>query len=239
MRTELLDTARIPGGDSALGLYARGGDLLIKIVGGQDLMSTRTHESEDALGETVCAEFAEVEGPRILIGGLGMGFTLSAALRQLGADAEIIVAELVPAVVEWNRGALGAYAGDPLRDERVSVREGDVSVLLRAELSGFDAIILDVDNGPQGLMLEANHWLYSRGGLAASYRVLRSGGVLAVWSAGPDRAFSKLLHKTGFEVSEARVRAHRGKGARHVIWMARKTGKRARSAVAESPEPRS
>jgi len=98
---------------------------------------------------------------------------------------------------------------------------------------------LDVDNGPQGLMLEANHWLYSRGGLAASYRVLRSGGVLAVWSAGPDRAFSKLLHKTGFEVSEARVRAHRGKGARHVIWMARKTGKRARSAVAESPEPRS
>ena len=238
MRTELLDTAPIPGGDGTLGLYERGGDLLIKVVGGQDLMNTRTHGSEDALGETVCAEFAELEGPRILIGGLGMGFTLSAALRQLGADAEVVVAELVPAVVEWNRGALGAYAGYPLRDERVSVHEGDVSDLLRAELSGFDAIILDVDNGPQGLTLDANHWLYSRGGLAASYRALRAGGVLAVWSAGPDRAFSKLLHKTGFEVTEVRVRAHRGKGARHVIWMARKPGTGARSAVAEPPEPR-
>jgi len=238
MRTELLATAPIPGGDGALGLYERGGDLLIKIVGGQDLMNTRTHGSEDALGETVCAEFAELESPRILIGGLGMGFTLASALRQLGPGAEVIVGELVPAVVEWNRGLLGEYAGYPLRDERVSVCEGDVSVILRAELSAFDAIILDVDNGPQGLTLEANHWLYSKAGLAASYRALRSGGVLAVWSAGPDRAFSKLLHKTGFEVTEVRVRAHRGKGPRHVIWMARKPGRRVRSALAAPPEAR-
>jgi len=222
MRTELLDVAQIPGGEGELGLYKRGQDLLIKIVGGQDLMSTRMHASEDALGETVCAEFAEVERPRILIGGLGMGFTLSAALGQLGPDAEVIVAELVPAVVEWNRGPLGEYAGHPLRDGRVRVHEVDVSVMLRDESSGFDAIILDVDNGPAGLTRKANHRLYSKAGLTASLRALRPGGALAVWSAGPDRAFSKLLRATGFEVSEVEVRAHRGKGSRHVIWMARR-----------------
>ena len=219
---ELLDTAPIPGGAGELALYQRGRDFLIKIVGGQDLMNTRTHGSEDALGETACAGFAERERARILIGGLGMGFTLAAALRQLRPDAEVIVAELVPAVVEWNRGPLGEFAGHPLRDERVRVREIDVSIMLKDEVSGFDAIVLDVDNGPDGLTLEANQWLYSRAGLTTSYQALRSGGVLAVWSAGPDRAFTKLLRNTGFEVTEVKVRAHAGKGARHLIWMARR-----------------
>ena len=219
---ELLDTAPIPGGADELGFYRRGRDFLIKIVGGQDLMNTRTHGSEDALGETACAEFAEREHARILIGGLGMGFTLAFALRQLRPDAEVIVAELVPAVVEWNRGPLGEFSGHPLRDERVSVREVDVSIVLRGEASGFDAIVLDVDNGPEGLTREANQWLYSKAGLTTSFEALRSGGVLAVWSAGPDRGFSKLLRKTGFEVAQVKVRAHRGKGARHLIWMARK-----------------
>ena len=222
MKIDLLDTAPIPGGDGELGLYQRGRDFLIKIVGGQDLMNTRTHGSEDALGETACAEFALCERARILIGGLGMGFTLSSALRQLAPDAEVIVAELVPAVVEWNRGPLGEFAGHPLQDERVRVHEVDVSVMLRDAGSGFDAIVLDVDNGPDGLTREANQWLYSKAGLTASHRALRSGGVLAVWSAGPDRAFSRLLRKAGFEVDEVKVRAHGGKGARHVIWMARK-----------------
>ncbi len=222
MTIQLLHTAPIPGGDGELGLYQRGRDLLIRIVGGQDLMNTRTHGSEDALGETACAELAERERARILIGGLGMGFTLSSALRQLGPDAEVIVAELVPAVVEWNRGPLGEFADHPLRDERVRVREVDVSTVIRGEPSRFDAIVLDVDNGPEGLTRGANRWLYSKAGLTASYQALRAGGVLAVWSAGPDRAFSKLLGKTGFEVAEVKARAHRGKGARHLIWMARK-----------------
>jgi spermidine synthase len=221
-REELLETALIPGGHSELGLYQRGRDYLIKIVGGQDLMSTRTHGSADALGQIVCAELAEREGARVLIGGLGMGFTLASALRQLRPDAEVVVAELVPAVVDWNRGPLGEFAGHPLRDERVSVQEVDVSLILREEASRFDAIALDVDNGPEGLTLNANQWLYSKAGLTASYRALRPGGVLAVWSAGPDRAFTKLLRKTGFMVAEVKVRAHRGKGARHLIWMARK-----------------
>ncbi len=222
-REQLLETAPIPGGDRELGLYRHDRDFLIKIVGGQDLMSTRTHGSEDALGETAGAEFTERERARVLIGGLGMGFTLSSALRQLRPDAEVIVAELVPAVVEWNRGPLGEFAGHPLRDERVGVREVDVSIVLRGEVSGFDAIVLDVENGPEGLTREANQWLYSKAGLLVSYRALRPAGVLAVWSAGPDRAFTKRLRGTGFEVAEVKVRAHRGRGARHLIWMARKS----------------
>ncbi len=221
-RLQLLHTAPIPGEDGQLGLYRRGPDFLIKIVGGQDLMNTRTHGSEDALGETVGAEMAPCERPRLLIGGLGMGFTLAGALRQLGPEAEVIVAELVPAVVEWNRGPLGAFADHPLRDERVQVREVDVSVILKGEPSGFDAIVLDVDNGPEGLTREANQWLYSKAGLNASYQALRPGGLLAIWSAGPDRAFRARLGRTGFEVAEVHVRAHGGRGARHLIWMARR-----------------
>ena len=220
-RVTLLETAPIPGDDGELGLYQHGEDFVIKVMGGQDLMSTRTHGSADALAEITCPEVAGRERPRVLIGGLGMGFTLAAALRHLGPIAEVVVAELVPGVVEWNRGPLGEHAGHPLRDERVTVQEVDVAVMLRAEVRAFDAILLDVDNGPDGLTQEANNWLYSRAGLNASYEALRPKGVLAVWSAGPDRAFTKRLHKAGFEVEEVTVWAHRGKGARHLIWVAR------------------
>ncbi len=224
-RVKLLDTAPIPGDDGELGLYQHGEDFVIKVMGGQDLMSTRTHGSAEALADLTCPEVAGRERPRVLIGGLGVGFTLAAALRHLGPDAEVVVAELVPAVVEWNRGPLGEHAGHPLRDGRVTVQEVDVSLILRAEPRSFDAILLDVDNGPEGLTHRGNDWLYSPAGLNASYRALRPKGVLAVWSAGPDRSFTKRLGQAGFEVEEVAVRAHRGKGARHLIWVARTPGR--------------
>jgi len=220
-RVKLLDTAPIPGDGGELGLYQHGEDFVIKVVGGQDLMSTRTHGSADALAELTCPEVAGRARPRVLIGGLGVGFTLAVALRHLGPDAEVVVAELVPEVVEWNRGPLGEHAGHPLRDERVTVHEVDVGVMLRAGVGAFDAILLDVDNGPEGLTQEANNWLYSTAGLKVSYRTLRSRGVLGVWSAGTDRAFTKRLGRAGFKVEEVPVRAHGGKGARHLIWVAR------------------
>ena len=225
-RVKLLDTAPIPGDRGELGLYEHGQDFVIKVMGGQDLMSTRTHGSADALAEIACTEIAGLERSRVLIGGLGMGFTLAAALRHLGHDAEVVVAELVPGVVEWNRGPLGERAGHPLQDERVTVQEIDVSLLLRAGGRSFDAILLDVDNGPEGLTRKGNDWLYSRAGLNASYQALRASGVLAVWSAGSDRGFTKRLGQAGFEVKEIPVRAHRGKGARHLIWVARVPGSR-------------
>ena len=224
-RVTLLDTASIPNSADELGLYRHGEDFVIKVVGGQDLMSTRTHGSADALAELTCPEVAGRVRPRVLIGGLGVGFTLAAALRHLGPDAEVVVAELVPAVVEWNRGPVGEHAGHPLKDERVTVREIDVSLILKAEGRSFDAILLDVDNGPEGLTQKSNDWLYSRAGLDVSYRALRPKGVLGVWSAGSDRAFTKRLVRAGFEVDEVPVRAHRGKGARHLIWVARKPGR--------------
>jgi spermidine synthase len=219
-RVTLLDTAAIPGGGE-LGLYEHGDDLVIKVMGGQDLMSTRTHGSADALADLTCPGVAKRERARVLIGGLGVGFTLAAALSHLGPDAEVVVAELVPGVVEWNRGALGEHAGHPLRDERVTVEEVDVSLILRASGRAFDAILLDVDNGPEGLTRRGNDWLYSKAGLNVSFRALRPRGVLGVWSAGTDRAFTKRLGQAGFEVEEVPVRAHGGKGARHLIWVAR------------------
>jgi spermidine synthase len=219
-RVTLLDTAAMPGGGE-LALYQHGQDFIIKVPGGQDLMSTRTYGSAEALAEIACAELAGRERPRVLIGGLGVGFTLASALHHLGQDAEVVVAELVPGVVEWNRGPLGEHAGHPLRDGRVVVREVDVAIILREEGRAFDAILLDVDNGPEGLTQKGNDWLYSRAGLNVIQRTLRPKGVLAVWSAGTDPAFSKRLRKAGFEVDEIPVRAHRGKGARHLIWVAR------------------
>jgi len=218
---KLLESTPIPGG-AELGLYQQGDEFLIRIVGGQELMCTRTHGSEDALAEIACSKIADLKQTRVLIGGLGLGFTLASALTHLGSDAEVVVAELVPAVIEWNRGPLGDRTGHPLRDERVTVRAIDVSDILRTEAQRFDAVLLDVDNGPDGLTKEGNNWLYSRQGLEACHRALRAHGVLTVWSAGPDRAFSIRLGKTGFDVEEVRVRAHGGKGAQHLIWVARK-----------------
>lgn len=222
---ELLGHAPVPGEGGELLLYRRGGEFSIRIKARGELMNSRVHDSEDALAALACERLAGRTRPQLLIGGLGMGFTLSAALRALGPDAEVVVAELVPAVVEWNRGALGAAAGHPLQDPRVAVRETDVARILRTERNRFDAILLDVDNGPEGLTRDENDWLYGHGGLGAAYAALRPEGILAVWSAGPDREFTDRLRRAGFEVEELRVRAHNKKGARHVIWLARHGGK--------------
>ena len=216
----LLGTAKIPGSDKELRLY-RSGDLFsIKILGRGDLMNSRMHGSEEALAELACARLARNDRPRVLIGGLGMGFTLAAALRRVGPAAKIVVAELVPEVVAWNRTLIGEPAGHPLADPRSSVYVGDVADLIRGEIGGFDAIVMDVDNGPEGLVRSANDWLYDAEGLRATRAALRTGGVLAVWSASPDRAFSKRMQQAGFDVREHVVHPHRaGKGARHHIWI--------------------
>jgi spermidine synthase len=218
----LLDSAQVPGNGGELRLYQRGDEFSIRIAGRGELMNSRAHGSEDALAEHACARLADALKPRLLIGGLGMGFTLAAALRHIGEQAEVVVAELVPAVVTWNRGPLGEHAGHPLRDPRVRVHAGDIVRVLAAGQQAYDAILLDVDNGPEGLTRSENDWLYGEDGLNAAYATLRPQGVLAVWSAGPDQAFLQRLRKVGFEADEVRVRAHGPKGARHIIWFARR-----------------
>jgi spermidine synthase len=219
----LLDSAQVPGNGGELRLYRRGDEFSIKITGRGELMNSRVHGSEDALAEQTCARLVDCLKPRLLIGGLGMGFTLAAALRHVGDAAQVVVAELVPAVVAWNRGPLGEPAGHPLQNPRVRVREQDVARILKAgQEEAYDAILLDVDNGPEGLTRKENDWLYGMDGLSATYAALRPQGVLAVWSAGPDQDFLQRLRKVGFEVDEVRVRAHGSKGARHIIWFARR-----------------
>jgi len=218
----LLDCAPVPGNGGELRLYRRDAEFSIRITGRGELMNSRVHGSEEALAEHTCARLGEARAPRLLIGGLGMGFTLAAALRHLGDQGQVVVAELVPAVVAWNRGPLGERAGQPLQDPRVTVREGDVARVLQTERQAYDAILLDVDNGPEGLTRRENDWLYGIDGLTAAWTALRPEGVLAVWSAGPDRDFLQRLQKTGFAVDELRVRAHGTRGARHVIWFARR-----------------
>jgi spermidine synthase len=216
----LLDNAQVPGNSAELRLYQRNDEFSIKITGCGELMNSRVHGSEDALAEHTCARLVNRTTPRLLIGGLGMGFTLAAALKHLGNQAQVEVAELIPAVVTWNKGPLGEQSGQPLRDPRVTVIEKDVALLLKAAEQTYDAILLDVDNGPEGLTRKENDWLYSINGLSETCAALRPGGVLAVWSAGPDNTFAQRLRKTGFETDEIRVRAHGSKGARHTIWFA-------------------
>lgn len=221
--SELVDTAQIPGDGGELQLFKCGEEYSISIDGSHTLMSTWAHQSEDALAELACRRIAGRAQPRVLIGGLGMGFTLAAALHHLGADAEVVVAELVPGVVAWNRGVLGKYAHHPLRDERTTVREGDVAKLLRAKRQMYDAILLDVDNGPKGLTRKKNDWLYSTDGLIAAYEALRPGGMLAVWSAAPSRNFMERLRKVGFKVSQSRVPEQDNQGDLHAIWLAERS----------------
>ena len=216
-----IGTALIPGTNVELQLYQSGDLFSIKIPGRGDLMNSRMHGSEKALAELACARIARVQKPRLLIGGLGMGFTLAAALETVGPDAEVVVAELVPEVVEWNRTLIGAPSGHPLADPRSSVHVGDVADLIRQSAGGFDAVLMDVDNGPEALVRSENDWLYSDDGLRATRAALRPRGVLAVWSASPDRAFGKRLQQAGCDVDEHVVRPHRaGKGPRHTIWIA-------------------
>lgn len=217
----LLGSAVIPDTKVELKLYQSGDLFSIKIPGRGDLMNSRMHGSERALAELACERLATKKNTRILIGGLGMGFTLAAALEVLGPDAEIVVAELVPEVVEWNRTLIGAPAGHPLADARSVVYVGDVADLIRREPGGFDAILMDVDNGPEALVRRENDWLYSLAGLEATKNALRPGGVLAVWSASPDSLFSVRLRQAKLKVREHVVRPHRaGKGPRHHIWVA-------------------
>ena len=217
---ELIDTASIPGQGTELQLYQREEEFSISILGGGVLMSTWAHQSEDALAELPCHKIVDRQKPRVLIGGLGMGFTLAAALKSLGDNAEVVVAELVPGLVEWNRGALGKYAGNPLHDPRTQVRVGDVAKVLREKRQAYDAILLDVDNGPHAIPRKKNNWLYTTDGLTESYRALRPKGILAIWSAGPDREFMQRLQKIGFKVKQVRVREHQNKGDLHAIWFA-------------------
>lgn len=216
---EFLDSAKIPGNSEELRLYRRGNEYSIRLSN-YELMNSRMHGSEDALGERACKKIAGRPCARVLIGGMGMGYTTAAALKLLGADAHVVVAELVSAVVEWNRGALADLAGHPLDDKRVTVQETDVAKVLRAERNAFDAILLDVDNGPEGLTRQRNDWLYTQDGLNAAFAALRPGGILAIWSAGPDRLFIRRLRKVGFKVEEITARAHRSRGSRHIIWLA-------------------
>jgi spermidine synthase len=221
-RFVLLDTAPIPDSTGALCLFEYGEDFVIKIAGGDggQLMNTRMHGSEDALAAIPCRKIAGRPQPRVLIGGLGMGFTLASALLHLGADAEVAVAELVPGVVEWNRGPLGGKSGYPLLDPRTRLIQGDVAEALQAAERAYDAIMLDVDNGPEGLTQKGNGWLYSAEGLRQCHRALRPKGILAVWSASADRRFSDKVRNAGFKVEEVQVHAHGNKGTRHTIWIA-------------------
>ncbi len=220
-----LGAAEAPDGGGQLRLMQRGPEFSI-MIGGVELMNSRRSGSEEALAELACERLADCAAPRLLIGGLGMGFTLRAALARLGPQAKVSIAEIVPAVVAWARGPLAELFGASLTDPRVAVHQTNVAALIAqadgAQANGaYDAILLDVDNGPGGLVRPANDRLYDAQGLLAAHQALCSGGVLAVWSSGPDTAFTERLRRGGYTVTEAKVRSHGSRGrARHVIWLA-------------------
>jgi spermidine synthase len=217
-----LGAASIPGSGGELRLMQRGVEFSI-FTGSIELMSSRRSGSEQALASMTCARVMERARPHILIGGLGMGFTLRSALAALGPHASITVAELVPEVVAWARGPLAAIYGKSLSDPRLKIFKGDVGEMIDGVQSGYDAILLDVDNGPTALMCAANDDLYNAYGLRKAQKALLPGGVLAVWLAAPDPAFTQRLQAAGYSVEEHRVRANgRQSGSRHVIWLATK-----------------
>jgi spermidine synthase len=219
-----IDTARVPGADIELRLMRRGEEFSM-MLGQNELMNSRLSGSEEALATLTCKKIEAVKRPHLLVGGLGMGFTLRAALAVLGCDARITVAELVPAVIAWARGPMAELFGDSLTDPRASIREADVVDVIKTSPSAFDAILLDVDNGPEALIRKANDALYDRNGLDAIRRALRPGGMLAVWSSGPNIAFTKRLRAADFDVNEVGVRATtKRSGAHHLIWFATKSG---------------
>ncbi|MDO3432069.1 hypothetical protein QWJ46_05170 [Rhizobium sp. CBN3] len=214
-----LDSATIPGEDGELRLKRRGSEFSI-MLGANELMNSRLSGSEEALATLSWERIKAHPKPRILIGGLGMGFTLRAALAVLPADAGVTVAELVPAVVAWARGPMAEVFKGCLDDPRVLIHQGDVGEAIRAGKAAYDAILLDVDNGPDGLTRKSNDRLYDFNGLRAARDALRPGGVLAVWSSGPDSDFTRRLKDSGFSVDVVNTRANRKRGARHVIWLA-------------------
>lgn len=216
-----LDTAKVPGGDE-FKLMQRGEEFWI-MVGTNPLMTSRMSGSEEVLAEVTCTPLAGKSGASVLIGGLGMGFTLRKAQALLGQDASIVVAELVPGIIDWARGPLTPVFKGCLDDPRTSVVEADVGKVIGDGKGRYDAILLDVDNGPEGLSRPGNDRLYGARGLASARAALKPGGVLAVWSAHPDDAFTRRLKQAGFAVEEVRARAHgkRG-GSRHLIWLGRR-----------------
>lgn len=214
-----LDTGLVPGGGKSLALMQRGQEFSI-VVGTIELMNSTRGTSEEALASLTCARLADRPAPRVLIGGLGMGFTLRAALRGLGPDARIVVAELVPSVTAWARGPLAPVFAGCLEDRRVELREADVNRLIQSQAGGWDAILLDVDNGPEGLMRRGNDRLYDEWGVKRAEWALKPGGTLAVWSGTPDRKFKARLQRRGFAVEEIRMPASGSSGPRHVIWLA-------------------
>ncbi|NLS07784.1 hypothetical protein HGP14_31595 [Rhizobium sp. P32RR-XVIII] len=215
-----LDSATIPGEGGELRLKQRGSEFSI-MLGSNELMNSRLSGSEEALATLSYERIKSRKHPKVLIGGLGMGFTLRAALAVLPADAEVVVAELVPAVVAWARGPMTDVFKGCLDDPRVLIQQGDVGEAIRSARASFDAILLDVDNGPDGLTRKSNDRLYDFNGIRASRDALRPGGVLAVWSSAPDPRFTRRLRDSGFSVDAVNARANgkRG-GARHVIWLA-------------------
>jgi len=218
---ELLATAKALGGKE-LRLMRRGGDFMI-VLDRNELMNSRMSGSEEALATMTAERLGGQAAQRWLIGGYGMGFTLRAALGVLGPEARLTMAELVPEIVAWARGPMAALTAGCLDDPRVHLVLDDVAELIGWGRGAYDAILLDVDNGPDGLVREGNDRLYTPAGLAAARAALRPGGVLAVWSAAPDKAFAARLHRSGFEVDEVTVRARgNGKGPRHTIWFARR-----------------
>ncbi len=215
----LIDTAPLPGGGT-LRLKQRGTEFSI-MLGTNELMNSRLFGSEEALARLACERLGGRAQPRILIGGLGMGFTLRAALAVAPADAAITVCELVPQVVDWARGPMAEVFAGSLDDPRVRLHVGDVAPLIAQSRAAFDAILLDVDNGPEGLTVESNDRLYAVGGLGRAKAALVPGGVLAVWASAPDERFTRRLRTAGFQVEEHAVRAStKGRGARHMIWLA-------------------
>jgi spermidine synthase len=214
-----LDTTAVPGGDGELRLMQRGAEFAI-FAGPTPLMNSRMSSSEIVLAEIACARLKGRRKARMLIGGYGMGFTLRAALAGLDGDARVVVAELVPEVIAWARGPMAALTAGCLDDSRVTLQDGDVGAAIAGGRGGFDAILLDVDNGPDGLSRAANDSLYTAQGLKAARNALRPGGMLAVWSAAPSKVFTQRLQQAGFAVEEIQARANKGKGVRHVIWVA-------------------
>lgn len=225
---ELIGTAQVPGGEE-LRLFRHGSDFMI-VLDRNELMSTRMRGSEESLATMSWERIAGRTRPHLLIGGYGMGFTLRAALAVLPADAIVTVAELVPEIIEWARGPMHELEAGCLDDPRVRLIQNDVALLIQNSPAAYDAILLDVDNGPDGLVREGNDVLYSPQGLSDAKAALRPGGVLAVWSAAKDDAFAHRLRRSGFAVDEVMVRArHNGKGAKHVIWFAIKPRAESRS----------
>jgi len=223
-----IESSIIPGTKVELMLLKCHDDFAIRIDGVPgDLMNSRMHHSEDELAKFGCNRVSSIKHARVLVGGLGMGFTLAAVLKIVGVSAKVTVAELVPAVLEWNRGPLGQCAGRPIEDKRTQIHLGDVADLLKRKSvmpqeDQFDAILLDVDNGPEAMTHSDNEWLYSPTGLTNLYEKLRPKGIVAIWSASANPIFTKKLKKASFNVQERTVRARPGKGSRHTIFVAQK-----------------